>query len=185
MKKFVIAALIITFSSPAQFVGALEERHPERRGVHSELNDHFLTERSSSSKPAESDSHGTATNLESSGKVGPNQAVLAADPNLGIKLSDLSAKTMGLAFVPVHQTGEVLVPRESIVRSEDEVGVYRSRDGWLKLIAGQISSEGDKQRFTATKSSDLRSGDQVATGGVPLIRITDIYIFSAEEGEGE
>ena len=184
MRKFVIASLLFTFSGPAQFAFALEEHHPGRHDIHSEIEAASSPERPSHSEPAAAGSHDTEADKEGSGKIGPNLAVVAADPAHGIKLSDLTARTIGLTLMPIRQSGTILLPREAIVHSKDQIGVYRWRDGWLKLILGQITSDGELRRFTPVKTGDLQSGDQVATGAVPIIRATDIYVFNAEEGEG-
>lgn len=170
MKRLKTVVLGITLSWLAQFAGALEERHTGQHTIHSEN----VETTSRRELPA-----------EMSGKAGPGQAVEAADPVLGFKLSDLAARTIGLSFVPVRQSGSVLLPREAIVHSKDEIGVYRFRDGWLKLIPGRITNDGDRRQFTSLKSGDLRSEDQVAVSAVPIVRVTDIYVFSAQEGEGE
>ena len=162
----VISALLLGMTPS---LWALEEKHPGRRDVHSEMDHHGEI-------PGE---------MPGAGKVGPEQAVTAASPTEGFKLSETAAKTIGLALAPIPEGGSLLLAKEAIVRSQDETGIYRFRGGWLKFILGREVREGDRWRFTPLKGNDLKPGDQVAVEGVPLVRATDIYIFSAQEDEGE
>src|SRR5690349_2921574 len=62
--------------------------------------------------------------------VGPDFAVLEADPDQGFRLSEKAMKALGVELEPLSDA----LPLESVVRFKDESGVYRWREGWFKLV---------------------------------------------------
>lgn len=116
---------------------------------------------------------------EASSSVGPGNAVTAADKHTGLQLSPEALKTLGLKTQPLPATS--LLPKSAIVAFKDETGVYRLRDGWYKLVEGNIQPQGNLIRFTPRDKSDLRPGDHVAVEGAPLLRVTELDAFSSGE----
>lgn len=120
---------------------------------------------------------------EVSSSVGPGNAVTAANPETGFQLSEEALKTLGIKTktIPTNST----FPKQAIVTFKDETGVYRLRDGWYKLIEGEIEPQGNGIRFTPNKRQDLRVGDHIVVEGVPLLRVTELDAFSGgEAGHG-
>jgi hypothetical protein len=100
---------------------------------------------------------------EVSANIGAGNAVTEADHEKGFKLSEQARKT--LDYKESLFSGHV--PPSSVVRYQDKTGVYRVRDGWIKLVG----------------PDELKKGDRVVTGGVALLRVTELDTFTAEEEE--
>ena len=116
--------------------------------------------------------------------VGPGKAILEANHEKGFKLSEAAFKTIGVKTAAVQAVaGGATVPRVSLVFFQGEVGVYRVKDGWYKLIEVQIASR--NKETAVVRSSELKSGDQVANEGVALLRVADLDAKGGnEEGHG-
>ena len=71
------------------------------------------------------------------------------------------------------------VPLQSLVYFRDNVGVYRYRDGWLKLIEVAILEKSDHSAHV--RSFEISPGDQILTQGAPLVRAADLDVFSSEK----
>ena len=120
---------------------------------------------------------------EASSNVGPGNAVTAADPERGIQLSPEALQTLKIGSVSVPANG--VIPKSAIVTFKDEVGVYRLRDGWFKLVEGSAKNRNSDVVFIPHRSSDLRSGDSVVVHGAPLLRVAELDAFSTgEAGHG-
>ncbi len=100
---------------------------------------------------------------ESTGGVGPNNAVTAADEHDGIKLAPKAVQFIGLKTAAYD--GHT-IPSTALVFYQTEVGIYRLRDGWFKLVPAK----------------DLRAGDQIVIEGVGLLRVAELDAFSGEVG---
>jgi hypothetical protein len=118
---------------------------------------------------------------ELSSNIGPGFAVTEADHDQGFKLSEKALKTLGLEWKPVQNASAVTVPSSSLVFFKDETGVYRVRDGWIKLIEGEVEITGKSARFMPQDKTAFKSGDQIVTAGVPLLRVTELDTFSGSE----
>ena len=120
---------------------------------------------------------------EASSNVGPGNAVTAADPERGLQLSPEALQTLKIGSVSVPANG--VIPKSAIVTFKDEVGVYRLRDGWFKLVEGSAKNRNTGVVFIPHRSSDLRSGDSVVVHGAPLLRVAELDAFSTgEAGHG-
>ena len=120
---------------------------------------------------------------EASSNVGPGNAVTAADPERGLQLSPEALQTLKIGSVSVPANG--VIPKSAIVTFKDEVGVYRLRDGWFKLVEGSAKNRNSDVVFIPHRSSDLRSGDSVVVHGAPLLRVAELDAFSTgEAGHG-
>ncbi|MBS1985390.1 MAG: hypothetical protein JST16_14590 [Bdellovibrionales bacterium] len=116
--------------------------------------------------------------------VGPGKAILEANHEKGFKLSEAALKMVGVKTAAVQVgAGGATVPKASLVLFQGEVGVYRVKDGWYKLIEVQIASR--NKETAVVRSSELKSGDQVANEGVGLLRVADLDASGGnEEGHG-
>ncbi len=161
MRLFLIL-MILGVVIPA---GALEERHPDSGKPHSE----------------EADTHEEEDEAGISSDVGAGKAVTAADPKRGIQLSGKAVQVLQLKTKPVT-SGSLVLPHEAIVASREETGVYRLRDGWFRLIHGQVSGTGKTVRFQPEHSTDFHAGDAVVIEGSGLLRVADIAAFEGGGG---
>lgn len=120
---------------------------------------------------------------EASSNVGPGNAVTAADPQKGLQLSPEALRTLKIESVPMPTNG--VLPKSAIVTFKDEVGVYRLRDGWFKLVEGSAKNRNNGMLFVPHRSSDLRSSDSVIIHGAPLLRVAELDAFSTgDAGHG-
>src|SRR3990167_5264502 len=100
---------------------------------------------------------------ESTGGVGPNNAVTAADEHEGIKLSPKATEFIGLK---TEAYDGQMIPKAALVFYQDKVGIYRLRDGWFKLVPVAFSLS----ESSIPQSADLRPGDQIVVQGTGLLR---------------
>ncbi len=112
---------------------------------------------------------------ESLGGVGKNNAVTAADEHDGIRLSPKAIQTLGIKTAPFSKG---TIPASALVRYQDNIGVYRLRDDWFKLLPVTIKSQqGDSLVIVA---EELKRDDQVVVVGTGLMRAAELDAFSGE-----
>jgi hypothetical protein len=100
-------------------------------------------------------------------KTHPAEAVLESSEERGFRLSAPAIQTLGIETIVLKQSGIAEVPPSALVYFQDEVGVYRLRDGWFRLIH-------------LDDPQDLRAGDAVAIRGAAFLRVTDMSLFGEE-----
>lgn len=116
-------------------------------------------------------------NEEFSSNVGPGLAVLAAEEDKGIQLSDKAQRTLDIRVQPFS----LILPQSAIVTSKEETGIYRLRDPWFKLIEGQTADAGNgKVSFRPNRQKDLKKGDQIVINGAALLRVAELDAFAGE-----
>lgn len=128
------------------------------------------------SSPAKADEADEAVS-----SVGAGKAVLEAKEGLGFKLSEAAMKTLEVKLETVTARGAVFVPASSIANLKGETGVYRLRQGYFKLIEGEVSDGKERVRFVPQNTGDVIKGDQIAITAVPLLRVTELDVM----GEGD
>lgn len=129
--------------------------------------------------------HGAGFALASEGEeeehqlnVGPGKAVLEADKQKGLRLSEKAIKVAGLKTMAVASTNPIEVPISAVVFFQDFTGVYRGRDGWFKLIEMDlIKQTGTRVSFV---SKDFARGDQIVVSGAAYLRATDMDIWGPQ-----
>jgi hypothetical protein len=114
-------------------------------------------------------------------RFGPGKAITAANKKDGIQLSEKAVKTLGLGYVAATGDGTFKLPFKAAVFFQDEVGVYRLKNGWHKLIEVQLISKTTSE--VVVKTSELNSGDQIAKDGVPLLRAAELEAWGGS-GDG-
>jgi hypothetical protein len=114
--------------------------------------------------------------------VGKGKAIQAASLAKGLRLSERAKQTLGLKFRSIETKSPFRVDSKAIVYHEADVGIYRMRDGWIKLIDVHIIKK--NQDGTIFDTRELVLGDQIVTDGVPLLRVAELNAWS-EPGESE
>ena len=109
----------------------------------------------------------------------PQKAVLEASSEKGLRLSEKAIQTLELASSPSGSRSVHSVLNDSLVHFQDQVGVYRLRDGWYKLVAVKVLEWGAAR--TSVASDALRPGDQVVTHGTALLRVAEMAAFDSGE----
>lgn len=147
-----------------------EDEHAHEEGGH---DDHGEGE--------EGGGHGDHEEEEGGTRFGPGKAITAANKKDGIQLSEKATKTLGLSHITATGTGTFKLPFKSAVFFQNEVGIYRLKNGWHKLIEVELISKTTTE--VVVKSSELKSGDQVAKDGVPLLRAAELEAWGGS-GDG-
>ncbi|KAB2835061.1 MAG: hypothetical protein F9K48_05045 [Candidatus Brocadia sp.] len=116
---------------------------------------------------------------ESVGGVGKGNAVTAADENDGIRLSPKAIETMGIKTAP-YSKGQI--PTSALVRYQDNIGVYRLRNDWFKLLP--IKIKGQQGNNLTILAADLEPNDQIVIERTGLMRAAELDAFSGEASHG-
>ncbi len=164
---------------------AEDHKHGEEKehGKHGKEEGHD-EESSHAHGSGEKDEHGHGGNEEEEGgnRFGPGKAITAANKKDGIQLSEKALKTLGVTYGSTTGTsGTFKVPLKSVVFSQDEVGIYRFKEGWHKLIEVVLVSKTASE--AVIKSSELHTGDQIVKDGVPLLRAAELEAWGGS-GDG-
>lgn len=95
------------------------------------------------------------------------KAVLESSETLGFRLSPQAIQTLGIETTILSREGVTGIPPEALVYFQDEIGVYRLREGWFRLVHLDDPQE-------------LRAGDSVAVRGAAYLRVTDLSLSGGE-----
>ncbi len=115
----------------------------------------------------------TEGQVEETSEGSEASAVMKISKGLGFKLSPLAIQTLNLRFAPIHEDSEIhTLSRSALVYYEDDVGVYRRRSGWFKLIKVHVLREAANTVEIQTK--DMKTGDDVVVVGAALVHVADI-----------
>ena len=118
-------------------------------------------------------------------RFGPGKAILEVknDGQL-FKLSTHAEQVMGIKLaLPVKSPGKhyFKVPKSSIVKYQEKVGIFRKHDNWYELIKiKRVRTVGSDILIYTQK---LTSHDQLAVAGVGLLRVAHLEA-SGQGGEG-
>ncbi len=140
------------------------DEHVDEHNDHDEHKDH--------DEQNDHDEHGSAKS------IGLGKAILEVDKVKGLKLSDEAIKTLNLTLKKVS-TEVFSIDRDSLVVSKSMKGIYRFRDNFFKYLP--VTSINKKQGKYFVRVKGIVAGDHVVTGGVGLLRVTDVY--STDESE--
>lgn len=113
---------------------------------------------------------------ESTGGVGHDNAVTAADEDKGIQLAPKAVQAIGILTSQISGTK---VPESALVFYQNKVGVYRLRDGWYRLIP--LNRVVDGSGYALPRAAFL-PGDRLVIAGVALLRVSELDAFSEETG---
>jgi hypothetical protein len=114
--------------------------------------------------------HGEGENNPSE-RVGPGKAVEAFDKEEGFKLSEKATKNLGIQFSAITGSGPWKIPKESLVRIKQSIGIYRKYEGWISFVLVKVIREENASAFIL--SEDLETNDEVAIKGAHYLRMTD------------
>ncbi len=112
---------------------------------------------------------------EENESVGPEKGIQESDEKKGFKLSPEALKNFEIKTVRLEKSSPWTLPELVIVRSGEEVNLFRLRDGFFKRIDfKQIKRMGSQVLIS---SPDLQSGDEIVSGGLGLLRIAELSAF--------
>lgn len=139
---------------------------------------HFAYSEGNEKEHHEEESH---EEEEVSPSVGAGKAVTEANKKEGLKLSEKAIASLGITYLPASSSETQQLPLSCVVFFQDEAGVYRVRNGWIKLIEIEITAR--KNAEITFKTREIAAGDQIVKGGVPLLRAAELEALSGS-GEG-
>jgi hypothetical protein len=110
--------------------------------------------------------------------IGIGKAIEEIDEIKGFKLSKEAIITLSIEFKDVD-TSEFLISKSTLVASKGIKGIYRFREGYFKFLHIKLKKEIKGQYLIHVNEIGL--GDQIVTGGVNLLRVSDIYSTDTSE----
>jgi hypothetical protein len=116
---------------------------------------------------------------ESNVRAGSHLAVEAANLTSGFRLNEKAKKNIGVVHQPLGSSPYTL-PASCLVYFGDQVGVYRFRQGWFKLVSISIDKKGPGNSVTFSGGA-FQAGDEVAVQGAALLRVTEMDVFGGVE----
>lgn len=96
------------------------------------------------------------------------QAVSEASEEKGFRLSPQAIRALGIETIPMQKNKPAEFPASALVYYQAEVGIYRLREGWFRLIPLDHLDE-------------LSPDDSVAIRGAGFLRVTDISLFGEHQ----
>lgn len=112
-------------------------------------------------------------------RTGQGKAILEASAERGMKISDKALKRLGVKTVLLYGVGSFRLPAHALIHSEEEIGVYRLREGWYKHVEVELLSK--EKNFVVVRAKDLRAGDHVVVTSAPLLRVAELDVLGGEE----
>lgn len=111
--------------------------------------------------------------------VGPDKGITELSEELGFKLSPEAFKNFGLKFQKLSGKGPWSVAKGSVVRSGEEVNLFRFREGFFKRIDFKTFQK--TEQTLRVGSEELQEGDQIVTSGIGFLRIAEVAATSGAE----
>lgn len=96
-------------------------------------------------------------------RTGPRKAVLEANEERGLKLSDKAIKRLGIKTAKL--AGPSRIPKSALVRTAEETSVFVVREGWFRRV----------------HADDLKGGETIVVAGAPLLRVAELDVLGSEE----
>ena len=122
----------------------------------------------------ESGGEGEKHEEEENESVGPEKGIQEADEHKGFRLSPEALKNFEIKTMKLGKS-PFTVPTTVVVRSGDEVNLFRMRGGYFKRIDFQTIRKNGQQLVIS--SPELESGDEIVTSGLGLLRIAELSAF--------
>lgn len=199
--NFLIFVLLFSFSSYSQNHGHSHDKNDSHKEESHEGHGHEEEKESHNGHGREEESHGDHEEGEEKGHddhaehkgheghegheghgsskaIGEGKAIEEVDEEKGFEMSDEAKNTIGVKLKDFTQS-PIIIPKEALVVSLDKRGIYRFRHNFFKMIPAKIEDE-TQSTFTVAVN-DIKEGDQIAVGGVGLLRVTDIYSTDTSE----
>ena len=107
------------------------------------------------------------------------KAVYETSNEKGMKLTERALKNIEVKTTKATGSTQHSLSKESLVYFQDEIGVYRLRENWFKLVKIQVIKKGLSE--VTIRSSELQNGDEIAIHGADLLRVSEMDAFGSGE----
>ena len=114
------------------------KNHKENETTHSDEHDHEEESKDHKEKDSHDedkdhgDDHGHEE--EANASIGPGKAIEEANPDKGFRLSSKALKTIAPKILKITSVERTNLPKSAIVTFGADRGIYRVRDGFIKLV---------------------------------------------------
>ncbi len=108
-------------------------------------------------------------------RLGLKRGITEADEHKGFKLSPEALKNFEIKTMKLGKVSPWTIPTTVVVRSGNEVNLFRVRDGLFKRIDFNLVRKNGSQLVIS--SPDLQGGDEIVTTGLGLLRIAELSAF--------
>lgn len=113
--------------------------------------------------------------VEENSKIGPEKGILKADEYLGFILSPEAIRNFEIKTLKLSGAGPWLVPTNARMLSQNEVNLFRIRNGFIKRI--DFKTHSNQGATLNVSSSDLSAGDEIIIHGMGFVRIAELAAF--------
>lgn len=102
----------------------------------------------------------------------PGKAVFEYSVESGMKLTEKALKNIEVKTTKVSSGSQQAISANALVYFQDQIGVYRLRNGWFKLVKVQLIKKGSSE--VVIQSPELGADDEVAIHGADLLRVSEM-----------
>lgn len=107
------------------------------------------------------------------------KAVYEMSSDLGIKLTEKAIINIEVKSSKIDANNQLKIPSDALVYFQDQIGVYRLRDGWYKLIPIKVLKKDGNS--VAIQKSEFKAGDEVVIHGADLLRVSEMDALGGGE----
>lgn len=108
-----------------------------------------------------------------------DKAIVASSRDKGIQLSDIAKKNINFKTMILQGNSPFRIPVSSLVQSRDLTGLYIINEQWIKFIQVKLVRTDGESAFV--EGQELKAQSEIVTGGVALVRVSEMEAFSTEE----
>jgi len=103
------------------------------------------------------------------------QGIPETNEHLGFKLSPEALNNFELKSLRLTDNGPWKIPSTAVVRTGEEVNLFRKRDGFYKRIDFKTLHK-TKDQITVL-SNDAKAGDEIVVSGLGFLRTAELAAF--------
>lgn len=172
--KHLVLPLLIAISFKSHFALASGD-HDHQKTEKTPHKNEAVEAKERAENESHSDGGKDAHEEQGNESVGPDKGIVEADEHTGFKLSPEALKNFEIRSVKLDNSRAWTLPTSCVVRSGNEVNLFRLRNGFFKRIDFQEIRKSTNQIVVA--SPDLSAGDEVVVAGLGFLRIAELSAF--------
>jgi hypothetical protein len=94
-------------------------------------------------------------------------------------LNRITGANFKIESMKLQGQGPWSVPKSALIKTRDEVAVFRMRDGKYLRVSVSVTGKAPNQQI---KGKDLKTGDEIVSKGGGFLRVAEIDVTSGEVG---